>query len=86
MGSLIYLLSTRVDLCFSVHKLEKFSSNPGKVNFEDLVQLFRYIKDENDLGLSHHANIEDTPLSDLLRQSRIKTKKKLMVFCDYIFH
>ena len=28
IGSLIYLLSTRVDLSFAVHKLEKFSANP----------------------------------------------------------
>ena len=32
--SLIYLLSTRVDLSFAVHKLAKFSGNPGKVHFE----------------------------------------------------
>ena len=31
--SLIYLLSTRVELSFAVHKLAKFSANPGKVNF-----------------------------------------------------
>ena len=31
IGSLIDLLSTRLDLIFSVHRLEKFSSNPGKV-------------------------------------------------------
>ena len=34
IGSLIYLLSTRVDFSFAVHKLEKFSANPGKVHFE----------------------------------------------------
>ena len=33
IGSLIYLLSTRVDLSFAVHKLAKFSANPGKVQF-----------------------------------------------------
>ena len=33
IGSLIYLLSTRVYLSFAVHKLEKFSANPGKVHF-----------------------------------------------------
>ena len=27
--SLMYLLSTRVDLSFAVHKLAKFSANPG---------------------------------------------------------
>ena len=43
IGSLIYLLSTRVDLSFAVHKLAKFSANPGKVNFEVLVHSLRYI-------------------------------------------
>ena len=37
IGSLIYLFSTRVDLRFALHKLEKFSANPGKVHFEVLV-------------------------------------------------
>ena len=36
IGSLIYLLSTRVDLSFAVHKLAKFSANCGKVHFEGL--------------------------------------------------
>ena len=45
IGSLIYLLSTRVDLSFAVHKLAKFSENPGKVHFEGLVNLLRYIRD-----------------------------------------
>ena len=31
IGLLIYLLSTRLELSFAVHKLEKFSANPGKV-------------------------------------------------------
>ena len=33
IGSLIYLLSTRVDLSFAVNKLEKFSENHGRVHF-----------------------------------------------------
>ena len=73
MGLLIYLFSTRVDLCFSVHKLEKFSLGPGKVNFESLVHNLRYIRDNNNLGLKYYAKIEDSPLSDLLRQVSIKT-------------
>ena len=39
--SLIYLLSTRVDLSFSLHKLARFTSNPGTVNFGGLVHLLR---------------------------------------------
>ena len=41
IGSLIYLLSTRMDLSFAVHKLAKFSANPGKVHFEGLIHLLR---------------------------------------------
>ena len=40
IGSLIYILSTRVELSFAVHKLAKFSVNPGKVHFEGLLHLF----------------------------------------------
>ena len=39
--SLIYILSTRVDLYFPIYRLAKFSSNTGKVHFEGLVQLLR---------------------------------------------
>ena len=45
--SLIYLLSKRVDLSFVVHKLENISSNPSKINFEGLVHLLEYIRDNN---------------------------------------
>ena len=62
--SLIYLVSTRVDLSFEVHKLEKFSSNPGKVHFEGLVHLLRYIKDNKTLGLNYYSDMKYEPLSD----------------------
>ena len=41
IGSLIYLLSTKLDFSFAVHNLEKFSESPGKVHFEGLVHLLR---------------------------------------------
>ena len=41
IGSLIYLLYTRLYLSFSVHKLSKVSSSSGKVNFGGLVNLLR---------------------------------------------
>ena len=41
IGLLIYFLSTRLDLSFSVHKLVKFSSNTDKVHFGRLVYLLR---------------------------------------------
>ena len=82
IGSLIYLLSTRVDFSFAVHKLAKFSSNPGWVHFEGLVHLLRYIRDNKTLGLKYYADVKYAPLSDLLIQSSIKTDNQLMVFSD----
>ena len=80
--SFIYLFSTRVDLSFAVHKLAKFSANPGKVHFEGLVHLLRYIRYNKTLGLKYYADLNDEPVSDLLRQANIKTKNHLMAFYD----
>ena len=82
IGSLIYLLSTRVDLSFAVHKLAKFSANPGKVHFEGLVHLFRYIMDNKTLVLKYYAYMNDAPVSDILRQAKIKTDNHLIYFSD----
>ena len=81
--SLIYLFSTRVYLSFSVHKLKKLLSNPGKVHFEGLVHLSRYIRGNNNLGLKYYTEMKDAPLSDLLRQYSIETENHLMDFSDY---
>ena len=82
IGSLIYLLSIRVDLSFAVHKWEKFSSNPGKVNFKVLVHFLRYIRENKTLGLKYYDDMKYATLSYLSRQANIKTEKKLMVFSD----
>ena len=55
IGSLIYLLSTRLYLSFAVHKLAKFSANPGKVQFEVLIHLLRYIRVNKTLGLRYYV-------------------------------
>ena len=79
---MVYLLSTRVDLIFSVHKLEKFSSNPVKVKFELLVHIWRYISDNKTLVFKYYADMNDAPVTDLLRQASIKTENHLMDFSD----
>ena len=80
IGSLIYLLSTRVDLSFAVHKLANFPSNPGKVHFEGLVHLLRYIMDNKTLGLKYYAILNDAPVTYISRQANINTKNNLMAF------
>ena len=69
-----------MDLSFAVHKLAKFSANPGKVHFEGLVHLFRYIRDNKTLGLKYYDDLNDAPVTDLLRQANIKTNNSLMAF------
>ena len=82
IGYLIYILSTRVDLSFAVQKLAEFSANPGKVHFEGLVHLLRYIRNNKTLGLKYYADLNDAPVTDILRQSNINTKNHLMEFFD----
>ena len=57
-------------------------SNPGKLNFDLLVHIFRYIRDNKTLVLKYYADMNDAPVSDLLRQAIIKAKKQLMAFSD----
>ena len=68
-----------------MHKLEKFSANPGKLNFEGLVHLLRYIRENNTLSLKYYVNINDAQVSHLLIQARIKTENHLMYFSDSIW-
>ena len=71
-----------MDLSFAVHKLSKVSYNPGKVHFEGLLHLLRYIRDNKTLGLKYYADLNDAPVTDILRQANIKTKNHLMDFSD----
>ena len=71
-----------MELSYAVHKLAKLSANPGKVHFEGLVHLLRYIRDNNTLGLKYYSYLNDAPVTDLLRQANIKTKNHLMAFSD----
>ena len=71
-----------MDLSFAVHKLAEYSANPGKVHFEGLIHLLRYIRDNKTLVLKYYADLNDAPVTHLLKQANIKTKKHLMAFSD----
>ena len=83
--SLIYLLSKRVDFSFAVHKLARFSANPGKVHYQGLVYVLIYIRYNRTLGLNYYSDMKYTPLSDLFRQDNIKTDNQLMDFYNFIW-
>ena len=72
-----------MDLSFAVHKLAKFSANPGKVQFEGFIHLLGYIRDNKTLGLKYYAYINDAPITDILRQANIKTKNHLTAFSEF---
>ena len=55
----------------------------GKLHDEELVHLLRYIRYNKNFGSNYYADINDAPLSDLLRQASIKTDTQLMDFSDY---
>ena len=75
-------MNTRVDLSFAIHKLAKFSENLCKVHFEELVHLLRYIRDNITLFLKCYADINDAPVTDLLRQAINKTENQLIDISD----
>ena len=71
-----------MDLSFAVHKLAKFSEKFVKVHFEGLVHLLWYNRDNNNLGFKYVVDMNDAPVTDLLRQASIKTENHLMAFSD----
>ena len=62
--------------------MAKVSSNPVKVQFEGLLHLLSYIRDNKTLVLKYYSNINNAPISDLLIQASIKTDNQLMDFSD----
>ena len=68
-----------------MQNLAKILSNPGKIHFEVLVHLLRYIRETKTLVLKYYANMNDATVSDLLRQAIIKTENQFMDFYDYIW-
>ena len=82
IGSFIYLLYTRLELSFSVQKLANVSANPGKLHFEGLIHILRYIRDNQTLGLKYYVDMDDAPVTKLLRQASINTENHLMDFSN----
>ena len=71
-----------MEFSFEVHKLAKFSENTGKVHFERFIHILIYIRDNKTLGLNYYAYMNDSPVTNLLRQASIETENHLMDFSD----
>ena len=67
-------------MSFAVQILSKVSANSGKLHFEGLIHILRYIRDNKTLGLKYYADMNDAPVTDLFRQASITNENHLMYF------
>jgi len=82
IGSLIYLSMTRTDIIFAVNKLAKYTRKPGKVHFEALIHLLRYLRDNSLYGIWFYSVIEESPIYQMLTAQSIAEKHFLFGFMD----
>ena len=82
IGSLIYLTMTRTDILFAVNKIAKFSKSPGRVHFEVLIHLLRYLRDTAYLGIKFYSNFAEAPLLHALSSQNIHQHHPFFGFSD----
>ena len=56
IGSLMYLMNTRPDICFPVNTLSQFLTDPRHVHLIAVKHILRYLKGTTDYGLKYEAN------------------------------
>jgi hypothetical protein len=56
IGSLMYLMNTRPDICFSVNTLSQFPVEPRRVHLVAAKHVMRYLKGTIDYGLSYDGD------------------------------
>jgi hypothetical protein len=82
IGSLIYLSMTRTDIIYAVNKLAKFTRKPGKVHFEALLHLLRYLRDNSLYGVRFYSNLSDAPIYQMLLSQNIEERHSFFGFTD----
>ena len=56
IGSLMYMMNTRPDICFAVNPLSQFLTDPRHVHLIAAKHMLRYLKDTMDYGLKYDVN------------------------------
>ena len=56
IGSLMYLMNTRPDICFVVNTFNQFLTDPRHVHLIGAKHILRYLKGTLDYGLKYEAN------------------------------
>jgi len=73
---------TRTDIIYAVNKLAKFTRKPGKLHFEAIVHLLRYLRDNSLYGVRFYSNIADAPIYQMLLNQKIEEKHPFFWFTD----
>jgi hypothetical protein len=60
IGSLMYLMNTRPDICFAVNTLSQFLVEPRHVHLVAAKHVMRYLKGTMDYGLSYDGDHDFT--------------------------
>jgi hypothetical protein len=82
VGSLIYLGMTRCDIVYAVNKLAKFTRLPGRVHFDVLLHLLRYLRNNTLLGIRFYSDLFRAPLIKMLETQEIQQHHTLFGFSD----
>jgi hypothetical protein len=82
IGSLIYLSMTRPDITFAVNKLARYTRRPGKMHFEALIHLLRYLRDNSLYGIRFYSTIESAPIYQMLLAQKIEERHLMFGFTD----
>ena len=56
IGSLMYLMNTRPDICFAVNTLSQYLTDPRSVHLTATKHILRYLKGTIDYGLKYDVN------------------------------
>src|SRR6188768_2842720 len=60
IGTLMYaMLATRPDIAFAVEALSKFSSNPGRIHWDQAIHILRYLGGTKDTGLTFRGDADE---------------------------
>jgi transposase InsO family protein len=82
IGSLIYLAMTRCDITFAVNKLAKYSKKPGKIHFEAMLHILRYLRDNSLVGIKFYSDMKDSPITRMLVTENIQQSHPFFTFSD----
>jgi hypothetical protein len=68
VGSLMYaMVCTRPDIAQAVGVLSRFMANPGRVHWDAVKRVFRYLRGTSDYSICYHGNSSGTPHSVCIR-------------------